>query len=384
VLIGAAAVLGALCLSVYWSDPWFWKRLVTFPRSAALTAIDWYRPSEVVPGAPARDIEIAAPERRSVSAPALDAALSYATQTNSLALLVWHRGALQFERYWSGQDRNSRTDSGTMHATVLALLYGAAIEEGVVRSIDEPLATYLPEWRRDARAKIRVRDLLQMSSGLEIGAVSLNPWNRGLRLFLGGDITALALEVPLRADPGTRFEYSNVDAELLGIVLQRASGKRYARYLSERLWSRLGAGSAAVWLDHESGMARTFCCLQGSARDWLAVGRLILDKGRVGDEQVVPEAWIAAMLTPSAANANFGLQLWLGNAAGGARRYNSKSPLRARQSEPFLAPDVAVLEGGGQRVYIVPSQQLVIVRIGVRRADWDDAKLPNAILRGVS
>ena len=384
VVAGAAVALAALCLAVYLSDPWYWKRLLTFPGPEMPADLAWFQPSELVPAGVRRELPVAAPDGAGISQEALADVLSYATQTNSLALLVWHQDALVLERYWSGQDAGSRTDSGGIHATILALLYGVAIDDGLIRSLDEPVASYLPEWRHDARGKIRIRELLAMASGLELSAVSMNPWNRALRLFLSGDVTTLALGTALNTIPGTQFEYLNVDAEILGIALQRASGRRYARYLSERLWSRLGTGAAAIWLDHDAGMAHTFCCLQASARDWLAIGRLILDSGRVGSEQVVSAAFIAEMLKPSAANPNFGLEIWLGDAPGGVRRYNSASELRARQSEPFLAPDVALLDGGGLRVYIVPSQQLVIVRVGAWRADWDDARLPNAILRAVS
>lgn len=385
VLIRSGIVFGALCLVIYLSDPPFWKRLLSFPDPGTVTALEWYQPSEPVAGSERDDLTLQDADQRSVSQEALDAAVEYGTQTRSVALLVWHRGSLQLEHYWPGYDRHSRTDSGAMHATVLALAYGAAIEEGVIRSLDEPAATYLPEWRADAHAKIRIRDLLQMSSGLEYRPVSRNPWNRGLRLFLGSDITALALRAPTSAEPGMRFEYNSLDAEILGIILQRASGMRYARYLSARIWNRLGVGEAAVWLDREGGMARTFCCLQTTARGWLAVGLTILDLGRVGAEQIVPAPWVLEMLKASRTNPNFGLQIWLGDVTEGKRPEGDANRVRARQSEPFVVRDVVFLGGaGGQRVYIVPSRELIIVRTGTRRSDWDDAKLPNAILRGVS
>ena len=385
VLSGSAIVLGVLCLIIYLSDAVFWKRLLTFPGSGVVTEVEWYQPGETVAGPERGEPALSDPDHRSISQEALDTAVEYGTQTHSVALLVWHRGSLQLEHYWPGYDRQSRTDSGGMHATVLALAYGAAIEEGVIRSLDEPAATYLPEWRRDAHAKIRIRDLLQMSSGIEYQAVSRNPWNRGLRLFLGSDVTALALSAPISVEPGTRFEYNNLDPEILGIILQRASGKRYARYLSERIWNRLGVGDASVWLDRENGMARTFCCLQTTARGWLAVGRSILDLGRVGNEQIAPAAWVLEMVRASGTNPGFGLQIWLGDAGGGGRGVSDARHVRALQSEPFVARDVVFLGGaGGQRVYIIPSRQLIIVRTGARRSDWDDAKLPNAILRGVS
>ena len=381
---GALALLVLGALFVYLSEPVFWRRLVTFPGSDAITAVDWYQPLEEVPGEERAELVMAGPEKRRISQAALSEVLAYGSKTGSVALLVWHDGALQLEHYWPGYDRNTRTDSSSLHKTVLGLLYGAAISDGVIRSPDEPAASYLPEWRGDARAKIRIRDLLQMSSGLEVVAFSANPFTRWWQLLLGEDVTSVSLSVPAVRAPGEQFEYSNFNSQALGVALQRASGKRYAQYLSERLWSRLGAGSASVWLDHEGGMARTYCCLQTTARGWLSVGRLILDQGRVGHEQVVPASWIARMTTPAPANRNYGLHLWLSSPAGATRGYNSRSRFRARHSEPFAAADVVFLDGnGGQRVYVIPSAQLVIVRTGAAGADWDDARLPNAILRGI-
>jgi CubicO group peptidase (beta-lactamase class C family) len=132
-------------------------------------------------------------------------------------------------------------------------------------------------------------------------------------------------------------------------------------------------------------MARTFCCLQTTARGWLQVGRLILSRGRAPDgEPVVPEQWVIDATTPAATNPNYGYQLWLGSPAGKERRYSRTSVAVAKHSEPFLAPDVVFLDGwGGQRVYVVPSHELVIVRTGRPQTEWDDARLVNVILRGL-
>ncbi len=385
VVLWTIGVIAALLLLLYLSDRTFWGRLFTFPGAEGVTAVDWYQPQEKVPGTERNDLASAGEGERTVSQAALDQAIAYGTETNSVALLVWHRGQLQLEHYWPGYGENTRTDPASMHKTVMGLLYGIAIEEGVIKGIDEPAATYLPEWRNDARAKIRIRDLLQMSSGLEVITFSPNPFNAWWQLFLGDDITPVALGVPAVRDPGTKFEYSNFNSQALGTALQRAAGQRYAEYLSERLWSRLGAGDAYLWLDHEGGMPRTYCCLQTTARGWIKVGLLILNQGRVGDEQVVPAQWVTQMTTPAPTNPNYGYQIWLGSPADGQRAYNSKSTIKVRHSEPFAAPDVVFLDGnGGQRLYVVPSAQLLIVRTGATRSDWDDARLPNTILRGIA
>jgi CubicO group peptidase (beta-lactamase class C family) len=354
------------------------RNLVQGPAMGRVDQTERNQPQEAVPAGPVDDLPLEEPS--TIAARALATAEAYAAKTESVALLVYHRGALRYEKYFPGYGPDFRTDSFSGHKTVMGLLVGAAIADGYIGSVDDPAAKYLPEFARDSRKAIRIRDLLQMASGLEVPRF---PGLTSIRLIAGQDLTTTALSLPLEKPPGSDFQYSNVNAELLGIVIQRASGTRYADYLSSRLWSRIGAPAAAVWLDRTGGMPRTFCCIYTSARGWLQVGRLILNKGRYGSNQVLPESWIAAMTTPSPNNSNYGYQIWLGSPPGRERRYNDKT-IKAFHSEPFAAPDMIYIDGfGGQRVYIVPSQDLIVVRTGKALQAWDDALLPNAILRGI-
>lgn len=376
-----AVVIGLVVLALvaaYVADPAVLRNTFFGPSFGSVTQTERSLPQEVVPGIERDDIPQGPPD--TIEPAALAAAEAYAAQTHSVALLVYHRGALRYEKYWPGYDRNTRTDPFSAHKTVMGLLFGAAIADGFIKSVDEPAANWLPEWRNDARREIRIRDLLQMSSGLELPV--FGTW-RGLRITLGSDLPDSVLGLKAEMPPGTDFQYSNANAQLLGMVLQQATGKRYAQYLSERLWSRIGAPPAAVWLDREGGMPRTFCCLYTTARGWLQVGRLIQDGGRSGGEQVIPEAWIREMTTPAPTNPNYGYQIWLGSPPGKERKYNDKT-VKAFHSEPFVAADIRYIDGfGGQRVYVIPSQELIIVRTGEAKLDWDDALIPNAILRGL-
>ncbi len=375
----ALLVLLLIVVLVYYArDPAVFRRMLAGPGMGVVTETFKNTPQEAVPGTERDDIATGPAD--TIEPAALAAAEAYATKTNSVSLLVYHRGALRYEKYWPGFDRETITDPFSAHKTIMGLLMGAAIADGVIKSLDEPAATYLPEWANDARSKIRIRDLMQMSSGLE--TPPFGTWT-GLRVTVGSELEETVLALQAVKPPGTDFQYSNANSQLLGIILQRAAGKRYAQYLSERLWSRLGTPTAHVWLDHEGGMARTFCCLYTNARSWLKVGRFILDQGRVGTDQVVPAEWIAAMTTPAPTNPNYGLQIWLGSPPGKERKYNDKS-VKAFHSEPFVAKDMIFVDGfGGQRVYMVPSEQLIIVRTGEALLDWDDAIIPNAILRGI-
>jgi CubicO group peptidase (beta-lactamase class C family) len=302
----------------------------------------------------------------------------------SVALLVFHRGALRYERYWPGFDAATRTNPNSMHKGVLALVVGAAIADGFIDSADAPASKWIREWQGDARRDITVRELLQMSSGLEVPV--FGTW-KSSRILFGSDLQAGVLGLGIEAAHGSVFQYNNASSQVLVMLLERATGRRYAQYLSERIWRPIGASDAALWMDRVGGQPRGFCCLFATARDWLRVGRLILDRGRVGDAQVLPAAWIDAMTTPSPRNPLFGMNLWLGSPKGTERTYNrhtTRTKASAFHSAPFASPDVIFIDGfGGQRVYIIPSLELVIVRTGVSSTEWDDAILPNALIGAV-
>lgn len=367
--------------ATYLSDPWFWKRYATSMQGLDPTAVDWRQPQQAVPGGNARLREDVVD---GISPEALREAAAYAEAMDSYAFLVHHRGALVVERYWGGFGPDSRFDTASMHKGVMAMLLGLAIADGHIDSLDDPVGRYLEEWAGDARGDITLRELATMSSGLLVEAFRPSPFAKGMRLVLGSDIEDITLSLPLEGPPGEDFQYLNFSSQALGIALSRAIGQPYAAYLSERLWQPLGAPDAAVWLDRDGGMPRMFCCLLATAPAWVQVGRLLLEDGRVDGRQILPPGWAGEMTRPSAANPNYGLQLWLGSPEAGVRRYNRLSTLEVPHSEPYLAPDVVFFDGaGGQRVYIVPSAELVVVRIGRARLDFDDAVIPNTLLRGM-
>jgi CubicO group peptidase (beta-lactamase class C family) len=150
------------------------------------------------------------------------------------------------------------------------------------------------------------------------------------------------------------------------------------------LWKPLGNADAAVWLDRPGGRPHYNSSLFASAQDWLNIGQLILNEGRANNRQVVPRSWIKTMTTPSAINPNYGM-LWMGSPFVAERRYAKDVNYIVKASAPYAAADTMFLDGyGGQRVYIVPSKKLVIVRIGIaQRNDWDDAALPNIVMAGL-
>jgi len=168
------------------------------------------------------------------------------------------------------------------------------------------------------------------------------------------------------------------------LVLERATGKRYAHFLSETVWQAIGAGDAFAWLDRPHGLARTFCCLLARPRDWLRVGLLIKDGGQADGRQVLSPEWIAAMTAPSPANASYGMHIWRGSPHVAHRSYGSGAAPPLPIGAPFAAPDMLIFDGAvGQRIYVSRAQDLVIVRIGDSIPDWEDSRLPNSIVAGL-
>lgn len=380
-LLGLLLLVVVGIAAMYVAEPVVTVRLLGLPFGGGTG------PEERVGGGPGIELPVAEPGRRSIPADVLEQAIAFGRQTNSHALLIYHDGHIQLEHYYQGHSRDTLTPTQSMQKSVLALLAGIAIRDGFIASVDDPAARYLPEWANDGRSQITIRQLLQQSSGIGFPAINyFNPVGEFFQVMLGGDLGAVVLSQPLEEPPGSRFDYSNIGPQVLGIIVERATGRRYAQYLSDALWQRIGADDAFVVLDSgQHRLARVFCCLAATARSWLAVGLLHLNAGAANGLQVVPENWMQEVVTPSATNPNYGYLTWLGREHQERRRYNRKSATSVLHSEPFAAPDVIYFDGfGGQRVYVVPSKGLVIVRTGDIVMDWDDAALPNLIIRATT
>ena len=273
-----------------------------------------------------------------------------------------------------------------MAKSITALTLGLAVADGKIAAVDDPAAKYLAEWRGTAKEPITVRQLLTHTSGLTFMAMDYSPrqkpWSHNIRTLFGPDITASVLSFPVDTVAGATFNYNNANSQTLMALIERSTGEPYAEYVSRKLWQPLGAAPAQLWLDRPNGTPRGFAYFQARPQDWLRVGVMIAHGGEFQGRQIVPADWIKQMTAPSERNPNYGFQMWLGSPPNGARTYNVKSPGRANHSAPYLVDDVQFFDGGGgHRVYIIPSRDLVIVRTGaVNRPDFDDAALPNALL----
>lgn len=371
---GLVTVGGLLRVAVDWR---LLARSLTYP-DRPITSTNWYQPQQKVAGMAPQAPPLAKTETTEISPEALQTALEFAEAQNSVALLVMHRDRLVLEQYWQGHQAADLVNSMSMVKTLLGLLIGVAIEEGKIGSIQDPVGTYLPEWANDSRGDITIADLLYMQSGLRNDDRTDTLRSDLVQLYGGSDAQKLALKIPLDRPPGQAFAYNNFNSQLLSIVLERATGESFGDYLSSRLWQPLAAGDGFLWLDRPKGHAKPFCCFFATAQDWVRLGQMLLHGGQVGDRQVIPSAWIEQMRRSSSLEPTFGLHIWLKARTAAYPQVNYAS------SAPFAAADTFYLDGRHhQRVYVIPSEELVIVRIGEDPLAWDDAVIPNALVEGL-
>jgi CubicO group peptidase (beta-lactamase class C family) len=357
----APAVLIVAAAAVFAGEPLFWKRYVLSAiadpadRAAALG-----EPREAVAGSLHPPLPRVPPEAENVDPAALQMAADYAATRGANALLVGRRGHLVYEKYWNGTDVDALVIADGFAGTIAAIMVGFAIDDGAVGSLHEPAARHLTEWQGDARSTITVRDLLHMSSGLAPPPPGSLPWSESVRWRLGTDIVAEHLAAPLTGRPGRDWNPHAGDTQRLGILLERATRQRYARYVADKLWKPLGAADASVTLDRPGGNAHLGCCFSARHEDWMRLGDALARHGVHQGEQVIPAGWVRAMRTPSVGNVRYGFHLWLGD-------------------DTYAVDDVLHLDGGTAGLWVAPSLELVILSTG----SAPDAHLPNLVIRGL-
>ena len=371
ILVGGLAITGGTAIALNWT---YLRRIVTHPDNS-ITDVNWYKPLVTVKGNPDA-LPIA--NNNFIPEDSLNKISAYARSHNSSALLVMHRGKLVSESYWKGSTPSSTSNSMSMSKTIVALLIGIAIEERYIDSELDPVAKYIPEWSGDERNKITLQDLLYMRSGLRNEDNTDSLGSDLVQMYAGNDVDTIALNVPATKSPGEAFDYNNANTQILGEVLERATGEKYVDYLSSRLWQPLQARDAAIWLDRPQGNPKTFCCMFATARDWGKIGQLFVKRGKVNNKQVVAAAWLDKMIQPSSTESSYGYHIWL------EAKTKDKPKISRRASQPFIANTIYLDGKSLQRVYIIPSQELVVVRIGEQSEEWDDSVIPNTLVNGLS
>lgn len=373
----------------YATAPVFWKRMIaTFSSSGTGAYSEVFDIQETVRGRNGGpgDIPVAAVGERTLDPAAAADLVAYAEYYDSFSLVVVHGGEIQLEWYRDDYGPDKLTQSQSMHKSIQALLIGMAIEDGLIDAVEDPIGKYLPELADDPRGETTIEQILRMTSGLQNFSASFNPWSDAFRWLYSDDTRAATLAFPKIAPAGEVFDYNDLNAQLLGLVLAEVSGQRYAALLSDKLWQPLGNSDARVWLDREGGEAMHACCLLATTRDWVRLGLMMLNDGNYAGQQLVSADWIVAATSRSDITPHYGYQIWLAN-----NELPNPRKTGYQRSEAFLADDVYYFSGyGAQRVIVSKERDIVIVRTGPAAGyfpkileEWDNAYLFNRAVEGV-
>jgi CubicO group peptidase (beta-lactamase class C family) len=291
------------------------------------------------------------------------------TQTTSF--IVIKDGSILCEVYANGYTRDSITASFSIAKSFTSALIGIAIDEGYIRSVDDPMVSYLPELRDKGLGGVTLRHLLTMSAGTHYAhedeqppLLGLLPYNDDARATNYPDLRSLALSVRSSTDaPGTAFEYNNFLPLLLGMILERTTHRPVAQYLQEKIWQPLGMEYPASWsLDsRQSGFEKMAMGLNGRAIDFAKFGTLFLDSGRWDGKQIVPEKWVNESTSPDANDTRRWRRAAAWKEAHGYYKYLWWGRVRADGSYAFMA------RGNLQQqwIYVSPRDRVVIVRFGL-------------------
>jgi CubicO group peptidase (beta-lactamase class C family) len=365
---------------------------VSINRSAAK---ELYQPLEALVGAHYwSPLPAATADERTISDQALRDADAYAKRNNSSALIVWRNGRIEAESYYGTHSRTSVLNSFSLAKPITALAVGRAMMLGKIKSLDQPVADFVEEWRDDPlRAPIRVRHLLDMRAGFLRQGSSAGPGEIMARSFLHPRSEEILLkEYPVVDEPGTRFEYNNAASSIVAILIERATGRRYAEFVGTEILQKIGALGGRTWVTREGGLAHSGCCMLLPAETFLRLAILTLRDGTWDGQRLLPESYVKEMTRATAENPYYGLGVYVPDRYTKRRGWanpdlNLKKVLH---SEPYAAADLYLFDGNmNQVVYVVPSQNLVILRTGGapprdENTEWDNAYLPNLIMRGIS
>jgi CubicO group peptidase (beta-lactamase class C family) len=224
---------------------------------------------------------------------------AYMTSQHNAALLVVHDGKVRLERYGLGFDSSGRWTSFSVAKSITSTLVGAAIRDGYIKSMDDKVSDYIPEMKGSAYDEVSIRQLLTMTSGVKWNENYADP-NSDVALFNkhkpeeGVDaLVSYMRRLPRESPPGTHWNYSTGETNLVGVLLAQATKKPLATYLSEKIWLPAGMEQQATWILNRTGNEISGCCIQAAPRDFARFGLFILNGARVNGQSIVPDGWLA-------------------------------------------------------------------------------------------
>ena len=283
---------------------------------------------------------------------------NFLQRTDTSALLILQNGRIRFEKYWLTGGENVQWMSMSVAKSFISALVGIAIRDGHIKNIEEAISDYVPELKNSPYNNVRIKDVLQMSSGASWNEDYSDPEsdiNRWAKIFaLGGSFDEFIQTLSYDFKPGTINHYNSMDTQALGMLVNRATGKSITDYMTEMLWHPMGASDKGYWLLDSEGMEMAFAGLNVTARDYAKFGELYRLNGKLNGQQIVPKSWVKDSITPDGPHLTpgdnplsdyplgYGYQWWVPGGDKGE----------------FMAIGVY-----NQMIYVAPESNMVIVKL---------------------
>ena len=269
----------------------------------------------------------------------------------TVAYVIIKNDSIWFENYYDGFDENSKTNSFSMAKSYVTGLLGKAIMQGHIKSLDQPVCDFIPEYCDGLAAKMTVGDLASMASGTNWDERYYSPFSITTRAYFDDDLEKVVTGLKVVREPGQAFKYASGDTQMLAIVIERATGKKLYDYLSESFWKPLGCENQTLWqLDSEEhDLVKAYCCIASNAKDFARFGKLYKDHGKWSGKQILDSAFVAKSITPRFAESpQYGYGWWM-------KDVNNKHFFMMRGHL-------------GQYVIVQPDDNVIIVRLGHQKS----------------
>ena len=294
----------------------------------------------------------------------------WAIESQTTALIVIKKDTIIYEKYFNGFVRDSYFHSQSMAKSFISFLIGAAIDDGLIKSIEDPITNYIPELlqRDQLFKKISIKDLLEMRSGLEYNTSLIpftniyTPWHDEAVGYYHPNVRKLLLEnVDISSEPGQDFQYSNYNTSYLGLILERATTVTVSNYLEQKLWSRIMEYDALFSIDSkESNFEYMPSRFIARAIDYARFGQLMLNEGNWYDNQIISKDWIQESTQENKSISRDIYPKWFGRSD---KRiyYNYHWWGHVNKDGTFNFYANGNL---GQNIYIIPDKETVVVHCG--------------------
>ncbi len=274
----------------------------------------------------------------------------------TVEFVVIKNDSLVYEQYWDRYNEKSLSNSFSVAKSIVALLTGIAADEGLIH-LDDPVGKYISEFSEGDNAKLTIRHLLMMASGLNWDESYNSIFSMTTEAYYGENLEQLVKKLKVVEEPGKIYRYQSCNTVLLAMVIAKVTGKTISDYAADKLWKPLGATQPAMWsLDHQNGLEKSYCCFYSNARDFAKIGQLILDSGKWNGRKIISPEFISLCTSPNNCKDDkgknvdyYGYQWWL------AEVENHK---------------VIYARGiNGQYIIVIPDKRMVIVRLGKKRGE---------------